>query len=206
MDGRRKAPFLWRVDCAGCAYAQTRHAGGAQCRHTMKWILFLVRTAATAVVDARQVYRCAGSPAHYRDTLCPPPPGASVPAPPALAPSDTAPFLDWPQDGPGGWNADQPVDQRLRAQRETLAMAARVLAREQSESNRKEVQYAENRARCKEALRVADLCGKFEGLFECDEKGFRPVATDPAHKPAAMDGASRYEMDRCARAAERQGP
>ena len=98
------------------------------------------------------------------------------------------------------------MELRLWAKRETLAMAARVLAREQSEGNRKEVQYAENRARCKEALRVADLCGKFEGLFECGEKGFRPVATDPAPKPAEMDGASRYAMDRCARAAERQRP
>lgn len=90
--------------------------------------------------------------------------------------------------------------------REQVAIAVRVRQNLRIEADRKERQYAENRRRCQEALRVAELCGKFAGTFYCDEKGFQSITANVAIKPAAMDNVDRYNMERCVRDAVKRDP
>ena len=89
---------------------------------------------------------------------------------------------------------------------EQIAIGLRVKQIQRIASDRNEAQYAENRRRCQAALQVAELCGKYAGTFYCDEKGFQPIAADPAVKPAVLDNRSRYQMERCALDAARASP
>lgn len=98
------------------------------------------------------------------------------------------------QDGDGGPFTEQHV-QAKRLER--IAMGLRAQQNLRIARGRQEIRYAENRRRCQQALRVAELCGKFAGTFYCDEKGFEPVAPGFA-RPAVLDSRSRYKMDRCA--------
>lgn len=104
------------------------------------------------------------------------------------------------QDGDGGPFTEQHV-QAKRLER--IAMGLRAQQNLRIARGRQEIRYAENRRRCQQALRVAELCGKFAGTFYCDEKGFEPVAPAFAARPAALDNRSRYKMDRCALDASR---
>ena len=66
--------------------------------------------------------------------------------------------------------------------------------------DRRITQYATNQRRCQNAMRIAALCGKFAGMFSCDEKGFRHEESTPvgALKPAAINHGSAFKMEQCA--------
>jgi len=179
----------------------------------MKAALLLLLTAFSAALHAQAVYRCEDGVANvtYRDTPCavsvaangadqsqPYAPGA--PAPPlVLAGLEAA--------SPGDWEIGQPSARRDRARSEGLAIALRVRARQKPQDDRNAARHAENRQRCGVAMRVADRCGKFAGLFYCDEKGFVPIAQDVARRPVVLDNGSRYTMERCAaQEAAKSGP
>ena len=110
---------------------------------------------------------------------------------------------DAPYKGYAGPYGEKHV-QKKRLER--IAIGLRVQQLQRVASDRKEVQYAENRRRCQAALQVAQLCGKFAGTFYCDEKGFQPIAAGARAKPVAMNNGSRYTMERCALDAARHNP
>lgn len=89
-------------------------------------------------------------------------------------------------------------------QRQQVAIGQRVRENLRIANDRNEVQYAENRRRCQAALRVAELCGTYAGMFYCDAKGFQPIVADPAIKPVVLDNNARYKMERCALDAAKQ--
>ena len=89
---------------------------------------------------------------------------------------------------------------------EQIEIGMRVQQNLKIESERKEAQYAENRRRCRAALQVAELCGKFAGTFYCDEKGFQPVAADASVKPAVIGNVDRFKMERCPQDAAKRSP
>ena len=112
------------------------------------------------------------------------------------------------QQAPQGTDNAGPVGEEHAQEKrlEQLAIGVRVQQNLKIASDRKEVQYAENRRRCQAALQVAELCGKFAGTFYCDEKGFQPIAPHLAIKPVALGRVDAYRMERCALDAAKRNP
>lgn len=165
----------------------------------MKLFLIALATAASAVAHAQPIHRCEDSQANvsYQQTAC-----ASVArvVPVSLALSASAEAAS-PTDAEIG----QPSARRMRAKQEAVDIAARVLLRQQQPDLRRAQQYAENRQRCAEAMRVAELCGKHAGTFYCDEQGFQPIPEAARAKTVALDNSGTYRMERCALDATKPG-
>jgi hypothetical protein len=112
-----------------------------------------------------------------------------------------------PEDAQGTGYAGPFGEMHVQEKRlEQIAIGLRVQKNLKIASDRKEVQYAENRRRCQAALRIAESCGKFAGTFYCDDKGFQPIVPHLAIKPAALDNDGRYRMERCALDAAKRNP
>jgi hypothetical protein len=64
-------------------------------------------------------------------------------------------------------------------------------------------QYADNRRRCEDRLRVEALCGRISGLFTCDAQGFRPIGrSDSMARAADRNGYQRaFQVEQCAQQA-----
>jgi hypothetical protein len=120
----------------------------------------------------------------------------------AVAHAQQAPDGDQGSGYAGPFGEKHVEEKRL----EQVVIGLRVRQNLRIEADRKELQYAKNRQRCQEALRVAELCGKFAGTFYCDEKGFQSITANVAIKPAAMDNVGRHKMERCAQDAVRRNP
>ena len=91
--------------------------------------------------------------------------------------------------------ARQLAAQRLQANTELDASILRVRRLTQPADDRKAAVYAENRRRCEVALQSAEQCGRFAGLFSCDETGFRPTLLNT--RPSAASNGDRAKIERC---------
>lgn len=160
----------------------------------MKTTLALLLTVFSATTYPGSIYRCDDSAGGmtFRDQACdqePVDPGTSQsPATQAESPvvSDDAIA-----------HSDRQRQQRRRqAKREAPAEALRVRLLLESSDDIQETGYAENRARCQNALQIAELCGKDAGLFSCDAKGFRHSSIAP--KGAEIDNGARFKIEQCA--------
>jgi hypothetical protein len=163
-------------------------------------LVLALATAFPAVARAQAIYRCdAGSGnVSYQQTAC-------------VTPTHDAPFgailpvLAEPAS-PTDAEIGQPSARRDRAREESVAIAARVLVRQEGTNQRAALQHAENRGRCVEALRVAHLCGKNAGTFYCDSQGFQAIPVAAREKTAALGNGERYRMEQCARDARASRP
>lgn len=99
------------------------------------------------------------------------------------------------QDGYAGPFSEGHIQEK---QSERIAIGLRVQQNLRIARDRDEARYAENRRRCRTALRVAELCGKFAGTFFCDEKGFQRITVQAPIEPARTGNGDRYKMERCA--------
>jgi hypothetical protein len=86
----------------------------------------------------------------------------------------------------------------VQARQESAALALRLQARQRLNDDRRATQHARNRNRCEAALRVAESCGKYAGMFRCNDKGFQSIPEADRIKAPVLDRAGTYRMERCA--------
>lgn len=159
----------------------------------MKFLLVALAAAASAVAHA-QVHRCEDSQGRtsYQQTAC----ATVARATPAV---DDPGVGDLPLEAasPNDAEIGYPSARRVRAQQEAVTIAARVRQRQEQSNQRDALRRADNRERCIEALRVAELCGKHAGTFYCDAQGFQPVPLTGRTRTAVLDNDSTFRMERC---------
>lgn len=160
----------------------------------MKLLLLALVAAFPAVAQAQAVYRCEVGLAHvsYQQTACDAATRVGLVSPEPFSPTDA--------------EIGQPSARRQRAKAEGVAIAARVLMRQESPNQRDALRHAENRGRCAEALRIAHLCGRHAGTFYCDAKGFQAVPEAARAKAVSLNNSDRHLMERCARDAKARRP
>lgn len=168
----------------------------------MKFFLVALAAAASTAAHA-QVHRCEDSQGNtsYQQTAC----VTVARAAPAM---DDAGLAGRPPEGASPTDAEigYPSARRVRAQQEAVAIAARVRQRQEQPDQRNALRHAENRVRCIEALRVAELCGKHAGAFYCDAQGFQPVPLAGRTRTAVLDNDSTFRMERCVLEARNSRP
>ena len=157
-------------------------------------LLLVVLAAAASTAAQAQVHRCEDGQGNtsYQQTAC----ATLAPAP---APGDSG-TAGRPPEGVSPTDAEigHPSARRERAQQEAVAIAARVRQRQEQPDQRDALRHAENRERCVEALRVAELCGKHAGTFYCDAHGFRPIAVAARAKDVGSGHGHPWQVERCA--------
>lgn len=90
---------------------------------------------------------------------------------------------------------------RQGAKLKNQAESARVQGLLQSLSDTKAAKYAESRDRCESAMQVAALCGKYAGMFSCNDKGFRRSISTVSTPAAAFTGngnGAAFNVEQCA--------
>ena len=97
-------------------------------------------------------------------------------------------------------NRRERAQQRLKAKIASNAETARVNMLMKHLDDHKAAEYAANNRRCREAMRVASLCGKLSGRFTCTDKGFRlaRVTDGSVNKRPVMSNDSIFKMEQCA--------
>lgn len=168
----------------------------------MKYALALLLSTLGAIAYAQPVYRCVDRLGHiaYQDKLCTQQlgEGSTDPVRPKISPVQNS-SIEQTDTGTSDWNQQQRKQQRLQATVKTHAETVRVRMLLQTLNDQKTTEYAENHRRCEKAKRVATLCGKYSGMFSCDEKGFRreSITEVSTLKPAIFDNGSAYEIEQC---------
>lgn len=174
----------------------------------MKSAPVLLLTVFSAMAYAEPIYRCESSSGmlSFQDRICLEQPGEGGPnqsqpagqVPPAV-PADMA-YFEAGEGGLRGSTYQQRAPQRLQARLSVRAQALHMRMLLKPANDRREAQYAKNRHRCQNAMRVAALCGKFAGRFSCDEQGFRPesIVEVSLPKPSVTDNGSAFKMEQCA--------
>lgn len=174
----------------------------------MKYAFVLLLMGFNAFAFAQPIYRCEERPGHiaFRDTPCTEQPvdGGADPIQPGepviQLPAASRVSNSMPAYWQGDWSQLQRRQPGLQAKFKADALAQRERALWQPSHDRKTAGYLENQRRCKNAMRVAALCGKFAGKFYCDEQGFRPALLTDVNTPtsAVIKHGSQYTMEQCA--------
>ena len=174
----------------------------------MKCALALLLTIYSAVVYAQTIYHCEDGRGHaaFQDSTCIKPSGANGAHQPRLNESALPIALPakasfevaaYSQDGSSHpQHAQRNYQTKAEARAETLRMSALLLSLKDSRA----AEYADNHRRCVDAMRVAQLCGQFAGMFSCDEKGFHQnsIAEAGAPRITAANSGGAFKVEQCA--------
>jgi hypothetical protein len=152
----------------------------------MKYVLALLLLGSTAIAHAQPVYRCADS----RGQL-------TLQGQPCADISVEIVTLQ-PDEGQADWDRQQKMQ---RSAQKTIAVHAESFQMRTllQPDERKMAQSVVNLRRCHSALRAAKMCGKFAGMFSCDENGFRREELTQADglKWSMLRGGSASNMQQC---------
>lgn len=174
----------------------------------MKHALILLLTIAANAAHAFPLHRCTDHQGRiaFQDRPCGPLRGRAEPAPLAPGPgsvsgrSARSVTVSTALLKPGERSFQ--LRQRPHPQVPHAARAnhAERLALLKAQREGKALEYAGNRHRCQDAMRISALCGKFAGMFFCDDQGFRPIPQTErgARRMPALSNDQAFTMEQCA--------